>query len=69
MVRKKAEPKKKKSTKMVTIGKGMKITRKQEKKLEKKPGGSNVGEYKTVKKSEFAGPKGGAPKGSYPINT
>ena len=27
----------------------------------KKPGGSNVG--------KFAGPSGGAPKGSYPINT
>jgi type IV secretory pathway TrbL component len=33
----------------------------------KKPGGSNVGKYKGVK--EFAGTAGGAPKGSYPINT
>lgn len=33
----------------------------------KKPGGSNVGKYKGVK--EFAGPSGGSPKGSYPINT
>lgn len=33
----------------------------------KKPGGSNVGKYKDVK--SFAGPSGGAPKGSYPINT
>lgn len=33
----------------------------------KKPGGSNVGKYKNVK--EFAGPSGGAPAGSYPINT
>jgi hypothetical protein len=33
----------------------------------KKPGGSNVGKYKGVK--EFAGPSGGAPAGSYPINT
>jgi type IV secretory pathway TrbL component len=32
-----------------------------------KPGGSNVGKYPTVK--TFAGPSGGAPKGSYPINT
>ena len=32
-----------------------------------KPGGSNVGKYPTVK--SFAGPSGGAPKGSYPINT
>lgn len=33
----------------------------------KKPGGSNVGKYKGVK--EFAGTAGGAPAGSYPINT
>ena len=33
----------------------------------KKPGGSNVGKYKGVK--AFAGPSGGAPAGSYPINT
>lgn len=59
----------KKSDKKVTIGKGMKVSRGTEKKLEKKPGGSNVGEYKNVSKKEFAGPKGGAPKGSYPINT
>jgi hypothetical protein len=32
-----------------------------------KPGGSNVGKYPTVK--SFAGPSGGAPKGSFPINT
>lgn len=36
-------------------------------KLRKKPGGSNVGEYPNVKK--FAGPAGGAPAGTYPINT
>jgi hypothetical protein len=33
----------------------------------KKKGGSNVGKYKGVK--AFAGPSGGAPKGSFPINT
>lgn len=55
--------------KKVTIGKGMKVSRGQEKKMEKKPGGSNVGEYKTVSKKDFAGPSGGSPKGSYPINT
>lgn len=33
----------------------------------KKAGGSNVGKYKGVK--SFAGPSGGSPKGSYPINT
>lgn len=32
-----------------------------------KPGGSNVGKYPSVK--TFAGPAGGAPKGSFPINT
>lgn len=32
-----------------------------------KPGGSNVGKYEGVK--SFAGPAGGAPKGSFPINT
>lgn len=47
----------------------MKISRGKEAKLNKKPGGSNVGEYKTVSKKDFAGPSGGAPKGSYPINT
>lgn len=33
----------------------------------KKPGGSNVGKYPGVK--SFAGPGGGAPAGSFPINT
>lgn len=33
----------------------------------KKPGGSNAGKYPGVK--SFAGPSGGAPSGSYPINT
>lgn len=32
----------------------------------KKPGGSNVGTYK---KGPFCGPAGGAPKGSYPVDT
>jgi len=34
-----------------------------------KPGGSNVGKYTGVSSSNFAGPKGGAPQGSFPINT
>lgn len=54
---------------MVKIGKGMKVHWGEEKRLEKRPGGSNVGEYKTVSKADFAGPSGGAPRGSYPINT
>lgn len=55
--------------KMVTIGRGMKVKRSAEKKMEKKPGGSNVGNYKTVSKKDFAGPSGGSPRGSFPINT
>ena len=55
--------------KKVTIGKGMTVSRAKEKKMEKKPGGSNVGDYKSVEKKDFAGPSGGSPKGSYPINT
>tara|TARA_Y100001963_G_C6516284_1_gene324459 strand:+ start:195 stop:494 length:300 start_codon:yes stop_codon:yes gene_type:complete len=46
--------------------KGRKLTPKQ-RAARKKPGGSNVGKYKGVK--AFAGPSGGAPAGSYPINT
>lgn len=42
-----------------------------EKKIEtqKKPGGSNVGKYKNVKKGSFCGPSGGAPSGSFPVNS
>ena len=35
-------------------------------KPQNKPGGSNVGKYK---KGPFCGPSGGAPSGSYPVNT
>lgn len=56
-------------SKKVTIGRGMKVSKAKEKKMEKRPGGSNVGEYKTVAKKDFAGPSGKAPPGSYPINT
>ena len=42
---------------------------KAEKKARKKAGGSNVGEYRKVKSSSFCGPAGGAPKGSFPVNT
>jgi len=40
-----------------------------QKKARKKPGGSNVGKYKKVKSSDFCGPAGGAPSGSFPVNT
>lgn len=57
----------KKCSKCVTIGKDMKVKPGQEAKMKKKPGGSNVGKYKSVKKKEFAGPAGGSPQGSFPI--
>lgn len=47
----------------------MRVKRGKESKLRKKPGGSNVGEYKNVAKKSFCGPAGGAPQGSYPVNT
>lgn len=55
--------------KKVSIGKGMKVPHGKESALKKKAGGSNVGKYKSVSKKSFAGPSGGAPQGSYPINT
>tara|TARA_R110002020_G_scaffold448573_3_gene661432 strand:+ start:3102 stop:3584 length:483 start_codon:yes stop_codon:yes gene_type:complete len=36
-------------------------------KARKRPGGSNVGSYPSRKGSIFAGPAGGAPKGSFPL--
>jgi len=65
MANKKKSPKAAK----VAIAKGVKVSKKTEKKMERKPGGSNVGEYGSVNASSFAGPSGGAPAGSYPINT
>lgn len=53
--------------KKVQIAKGKSIPYGQESKMHEKPGGSNVGKYKNV--SSFAGKAGGAPAGSYPINT
>lgn len=53
----------------VKIEKNKFIPRKKLKIIKKKPGGSNVGKYKNVNESNFAGPAGGAPQGSYPINT
>ena len=43
------------------------VAKKKQAAARKKPGGSNVGKYKGVK--AFAGPSGGAPAGSFPINT
>ncbi len=55
--------------KKVTIGKGMKESAAKVRRARKKPGGSNVGRYKSVAKKDFAGTKVDAPKGSFPINT
>lgn len=55
--------------KKVTIAKGVKIPKKKAEKMRKKPGGSNVGEYKGVSKKSFCGPSGGSPSGSFPVNS
>ena len=60
---------KKNKKKMVKVAKNVKIPRSKKEKMEKKAGGSNVGEYKNVKKKNFAGPAGDAPQFSFPINT
>ena len=53
-------------SKKVVIGKGKEESKAKVAAAHKKPGGSNVGKYKSIK--SFAGPSGGAPAGSYPIN-
>lgn len=55
--------------KSIKIAKNIKVKRGTEEKLKKREGGSNVGKYKSVSKKSFAGTKGGAPQGSYPIDT
>lgn len=60
---------KKKIIKTVKIGKNIKVKPGVEAKLKKREGGSNVGKYKNVSKKSFAGTKGSAPQGSFPINT
>jgi hypothetical protein len=74
MVKAKKKPVKRKTpavkrAKKITLAKGLKVKRGVESKLEKKPGGSNVGKYKKVSKKEFCGPSGGAPEGSFPVDT
>jgi len=59
----------KRTAKKEMVEKGVYMTKKKATMARKKPGGSNVGKYTKVASSEFAGPSGGAPKGSYPINT
>lgn len=53
-----------KTKKKVTIAKGVKLPKAKVAKLKKKPGMSNMGEYKNVSKDDFAGKTG-----TYPINT
>lgn len=55
--------------KKVVIAKGTEESKDKVSKAHQKPGGSNVGKYKKVSPKDFAGTAGGAPKGSYPINT
>jgi len=54
--------------KKVEIAKGQTVTESTAKLLRQRAGGSNVGKYSGVKKSDFAGTAGGVP-GSFPINT
>lgn len=58
-----------KEAKKVRVAKGVSIPKEKKEKMSSKPGSSNVGRYKNVKPSEFAGPSGGASKFSFPINT
>ena len=69
VVKRKSRKRVAKPVKKVTIAKGVKVARGKESRMQKKPGGSNVGEYKKVSKKSFCGPSGGAPKGSYPVDS
>ena len=51
-------------SKRVQVAKGKYLPKKEVKTLRKKPGMSNVGKYKSVSPTEFAGPSG-----TYPIDT
>lgn len=55
--------------KKVVVAKGKEIPKKEEIKIKKQPGSSNVGKYKDVAPSQFAGSSGGSSKYSFPINT
>lgn len=61
--------KKKVPSKKITVAKGVKVKRGEEQEMREKKGSSNVGKYKNVAPSEFAGSAGGASKYSFPINT
>jgi len=55
--------------KKVKVAEGKTISSKKLSKVREEPGSSNVGKYKDVKPSNFAGSSGGSSKYSYPINT
>lgn len=59
--------KKQKSSKMVTVAKGVKVKRGEEEKMREKKGSSSAGKYKHVVPSKFAGAAGGASAYSFPI--
>jgi len=61
--------KKKRMERKVTVAKGVKVSRAKEKKMEKKPGSSNVGKYKNVAPKDFAGRAGNTSPYSFPINS
>lgn len=69
MTMSKTKTKTKASSRKETVAKGVKVAKKKAITARKKPGGSNVGKYKGVALKDMAGTAGGAPKGSYPINT
>lgn len=56
-------------SKKIMISKGKEESKEKVRQAHQKPGGSNVGKYKKVPSKDFAGTSGGAPRGSYPINT
>ncbi len=60
---------KKKTKRKVAVARGVRVKKSSLKKMKKKAGSSNVGKYKRVKKTSFAGASGGASKYSFPINT
>ena len=55
--------------KEIRVAKGKKLPYGKESEIRKKAGSSNVGKYKDVKPSNFAGKSGGSSAYSYPINT
>lgn len=62
-------PKKKASSKKVTVAKGVKVASGVENKMREKKGSSSAGKYKNVSPKSFAGKAGGASAYSFPIDT